>query len=247
MRNRATVIVALLAATSPLAAQEPQVQASAASAVADRGANISVAPLHLELDDEEKATTLRLRNPASRQIGVQVRIFAWDQVDGEDIYTPTTDAAVSPSIIKIQPGDTQIFRVVRNTPMTPSEKRYRVVIDQLPDPSLTRHGEFTPRLRFTLPLMIDSNAAAPAQLAWQVKDDRLVLNNAGGQTVRIATVAMKDANGNALGLDRSGLRYVMGNKTASWTIHGGCPAGTVEVAAVVDGEETRAQAQPNCG
>ncbi|WP_144095907.1 molecular chaperone [Croceicoccus sediminis] len=247
MRTGAIALIALLAAASPLAAETSDTPANSAGAALDRGANISVAPLRLELGGAQTAETLRLRNPAARKIGVQVRVFAWDQVDGEDVYTPTTDVSISPAIIQIKPGDTQIFRVVRTTQAGESEKRYRVAIDQLPDPSLNRHGEFTPRLRFTLPLFVDRQTAQPAQLAWQVAGDKLLLDNAGGQTVRIAAVAMNDASGEALPLNRSGLRYVMGSKKAEWTIRSGCPSGPIEIAALVDGEETRVQAQPNCG
>ncbi len=247
MRNGAIALLALLAATSPLAAETSDAPASPAGAASDRGANISVAPLRLELDGAQTAEILRLRNPATRKIGVQVRIFAWDQVDGKDVYSPTTDVTVSPSIIQIKPGDTQVFRVVRTTQPGETEKRYRVAIDQLPDPSLNRHGEFTPRLRFTLPLFVDRQTAQPAQLAWQVAGNKLLLDNAGGQTVRIAAVAMNDGTGETLPLDRSGLRYVMGSTSAEWTIGTGCPSGPIEIAALVDGEETRVQAQPNCG
>ncbi|GGD74189.1 fimbrial biogenesis chaperone [Croceicoccus mobilis] len=249
MRKGAAVFFALLAAASPLAAQTPVDPAQANAPVpdaGDRGANISVAPLRLELDGAATAATMRLRNPASRKIGVQVRVFAWSQVDGEDVYAPTSDVTVSPSIIQIKPGDTQVFRVVRTTPQGTAEQRYRVAIDQLPDPSLRHHGEFTPRLRFTIPLFVDRAAAQPAELAWTVSGDRLMLDNAGGQTVRIAGLQLNDAAGSSVGILRNGLRYVQGANNAEWQLDGGCPNGPVEVAALIDGEETRVQAQPAC-
>ena len=55
-----------------------------------------------------------LTNTSERSLPVQSRLFAWSQADGEDVYAPSSDLIISPSIASIPPGETQIVRVLRN-------------------------------------------------------------------------------------------------------------------------------------
>lgn len=224
-------------------AQAPE---NTTGSIDDRAANITVAPLRLELEGANSTVTLRLNNPSSRKIGVQLRMFVWSQENGQDVYAPTSDVLVSPAITSIAPGDTQIFRVTRTTAVGTEEKRYRVAIDQLPDPELNRNGEFQPRLRFTIPVFVDRAAAAPAQLAWGLGRDELRLTNSGGQTVKVLGVQAVDASGRTLDLQRNGLRYALGSAAITWPFTNGCPKGPVTITATVDGQAVRAEASPSC-
>lgn len=217
------------------------------SALPDRAATVSVAPLRLEIGSGQTAATLRLRNPSTVKIGVQVRAFAWSQPDGEDAYAPTSDIVITPAIITIEPGEEQFFRVLRTGASGKGEKRYRVAIDQLPDPSAAKHGSATARLRFTVPLFLDRDTASAPQMAWAIGPDGLSARNSGGQTVRIMNLSARDAGGREVGVDRNGLRYLLGDSTIHWPLAGTCPTGPVKISVLVDGETVDAQAASRCG
>ena len=139
------------------------------------------------------------------------------------------------------------MRLLRKGAASPGEKRFRLAVDQLPDPALTQAGQAQVRIRFTLPVFADRDAAAPAALAWRVRDDRLELANSGGLTARVGNLAVTTASGQALQVERNTMRYVQGNSTISWPIGKGCATGAVRVTAVVDGQTVDAQPTSTCG
>lgn len=230
----------------PLAvrAEEP---AAAAAPIADGGARLNIAPLRLELDAAKTGATVMLTNTSKRPLAVQTRLFAWAQEAGEDRYAPSTALTVSPSIIAIAPGATQIVRVLRLGAASPGEKRFRLAVDQLPDPALAKSGEAEARLRFTLPVFIDRDKAEPAVLTWRIAGGQLQLSNSGGRTAKVMAVVVKSAGGTALAVERNSLRYVHGQSTISWGLGTVCPAGPLGVSALVDGQTANAQVSPSCG
>ncbi len=217
------------------------------SAPADVGAaSLSISPLRIEIDKTGTGATVYLTNSSTRELAVQSRLFAWSQDAGNDVYAPSADLTVSPSISMIPPGETQIVRVLRKGAASPGEKRFRLAVDQLPDPTLTRAGEAQARIRFTVPVFVDRDTAAPAALEWRLSDNRLLLANTGGSTARVVSVALKDAAGAEVPMERNTLRYVQGNSTIDWPIGKGCSLGAVHVTAVIDGQTVDAQPKPTC-
>lgn len=241
-------IASLLAAALLLQAntQETEQATAPAPAVGDRGAMVSLAPLRLELAGAETSAILRVSNPSNREVGVQVRLFAWAQVDGADAYATSNDVMISPSIVHIAPGQTQIFRVSRRAAASDGEKRFRIAVDQLPDPALEASGEAQARIRFTIPLLLDRDRAPPAVPQWQLLTDGLILTNSGGQTIRVAGVELRDATGAKIDAPLSGLRYVHGGSTITWPLGGTCLAGAVQVTANIDGASVNAPVSPTC-
>ncbi|MFM5885438.1 MAG: molecular chaperone [Novosphingobium sp.] len=229
------------------AARADEPSAAAAAPVADRGARLNIAPLRLELDAVKTGATVMLTNTSARPLAVQTRLFAWSQDAGEDRFAPSSALTVSPSIITIAPGTTQIVRVLRLGAASPGEKRFRLAVDQLPDPTLAQSGEAEARLRFTLPVFVDRDKAEPSVLAWRIAGTRLELTNSGGQTARIMSVALKTAGGTPVPLERNSLRYVLGQSTISWGLAAACVATPVIITAVVDGQTANVQVSPSCG
>lgn len=130
-----------LALTAPaVRADEPAAPPAAPpSAASVPGmARLNIAPLRLELDASKPAATLMLTNTSERPVPVQTRLFAWSQDGGEDRFAPSSALTISPSIISIPPGATQIVRLLRTGAASPGEKRFRLAVDQLPDPTLVQ-------------------------------------------------------------------------------------------------------------
>ncbi|MXO75440.1 fimbria/pilus periplasmic chaperone [Altererythrobacter aerius] len=219
---------------------------AAHSAPSEFGAGLTITPLRIEIEDANRGATVMLTNSSQRALPVQTRLFAWSQAGGEDVYAPSSELTISPSITSIPPGETQIVRVLRAGPAVPGEKRYRLIVDQLPDPALARAGEAEARIRFSVPVFLDRSKASPAQLDWRIGPGGLELTNAGGLTARIVQVEVKNVAGAIVPLERNSLRYVLGNSTIAWPMENACAIGTVTVTASIDGGTVNAQPRSTC-
>ena len=91
----------------------PAIAQETAPAATDSAASLSIAPLRVEVDSGDEGATVYLTNASSRELPVQARLFAWTQDDGNDVYAPSSELTVSPSISMIPPGETQIVRLLR--------------------------------------------------------------------------------------------------------------------------------------
>ncbi|ANY19003.1 hypothetical protein A6F68_00468 [Tsuneonella dongtanensis] len=223
-----------------------QGQAEAAQIADIGGASLSIAPLRTEIDSGTSGATVYLSNTSSREIAVQSRLFAWNQAEGADAYAPTNELVLSPSISMIPPGETQIVRILRKAGSSPGEKRFRLVVDQLPDPKSVKAGQAATRIRFSLPVFVDRDTATAPSFAWKLKDDRLELANSGGATARIVNLAVKTLGGEDVQLGENSLRYVHGNSTITWPIGRGCSLGAVKIVAQIDGQTVDAQPIASC-
>lgn len=240
-----------------LGASASSAQADDADAIAARkealtaplpagAARLNIAPLRLEFNAGKQAATVTLTNTSGRDVAVQSRLFAWSQADGEDRYAPSTALTISPSIISIPPGATQVVRLLRSGAASPGEKRFRLAVDQLPDPASAQSGSAEARLRFTLPVFLDRDTAQPARLEWSLRDGELALANTGGSTARVLAVEVTNAAGQAVQVERNSLRYVQGGAAIAWPIANACGLGTVTITAQVDGQTAHGTATPAC-
>lgn len=233
-------------------AQADEVDAGAARAEALNaplpfgGARLNIAPLRLEFDAGKQAATVTLTNTSGRDVAVQSRLFAWSQANGEDQFAPSTALTISPSIISIPPGATQVVRLLRSGAASPGEKRFRLAVDQLPDPASAQSGSAEARLRFTLPVFLDRDTAQPARLEWSLRSGELALVNRGGATARVLSVEVKNAAGAPVPVERNSLRYVQGGAAIAWPIANACTLGTVTITAEVDGQTAHGTATPTC-
>ena len=242
----------IVAGGSLLAAPSAPVSANAAEEQVDQNtvvgpAILSVAPLRVEIDGAGAGATVRLTNSSNHSLPVQSRLFSWTQADGEDVYAPSSELVVSPSITSIPPGQTQIVRVLRKGAASVGEKRFRLAVDQLPDPAQARPGQALTRIRFTLPVFVDRDNAQPAAFAWRIAQDRLELANTGGATARVLDLEVKAADGRVIPVERNSLRYVLGNSTITWPLRDGCSLGRVRVTAQIDGQAVDGVAASACG
>lgn len=237
---------ALAAGIAPAVAQDAPANDSAAAASA-AAASLAVTPLRVELPTGAAAETVQVQNTTGSPMAVQMRLFAWSQQNGDDVYAPSSDLLVSPSIVSIPAGQTQLVRVLRKGGATQGEKRFRLVIDQLPDPAKARPGVAQTRVRFAIPVFVDRDKAAPAAFAWRMTDGALELANTGGAAARIVQIEVKKPDGQIVPVEQNALRYVHGASTIAWPIGNGCSLGKVRITAQIDGQTVDAEPVPACG
>ena len=210
-------------------------------------ASFNISPLRLELKSADEHDFLLVRNQSDRESGVQVRVFSWTQADGADVYRPSDDFFISPSIISI-PGQTaQTFRIIRRAPRSGGpEASYRVVIDELPTASNAGGQQAATRLRITVPLFDGTAASAPAALAWEYNQRGIVVHNTGGRSVKIANVAIVGQPSRSV--ESPGPFYVLAGSSRIFATHQtlSCTGSGIPLQVTVDGRSMTTDAPGRC-
>lgn len=106
---------------------------AAASCCAARAVAFSLAPTVLEIDPARRLTAeTRLVNVEDTALVFTVEVMKWENVNGQDQYTPTRDVLVNPARFTLDPLGKQVIRVGVQKRAGSSELTYRVFIRQVP-------------------------------------------------------------------------------------------------------------------
>ncbi|TDG02260.1 molecular chaperone [Paraburkholderia guartelaensis] len=194
------------------------------SPVAARAATLQISPVMLELQADGNAAALTLRNPGGRPLYGQVRVFRWDQVDGEDTLTPTRDLIASPPLIQVPPQTDQLVRLVRaDAAPVAAEQSYRLLIDELPSPGDAPAGGVTIRLRYSVPVFVEPAAATgQPRLAWHLvrapNGWALRVGNTGSRRAQIGAVELVNAAGKVYVISKGLLGYALAGRSGQWGV-----------------------------
>lgn len=168
--------------------------------------SITVSPLRADLSAATQVAVVTVRNDDPKvPTLVQARPSAWAVVDSADKYDPTRDLVVSPTVFRLEPGQTQVVRLsLRGKPDARSERLYRLFLQQLPDEAERSRQSGNVRFLFTfgIPVVVapSDNAGAAPRIVWRVEPDaaggyRLRARNDGTAHLKIATVALSGPGG----------------------------------------------------
>jgi fimbrial chaperone protein len=185
--------------------------------------SLRLTPVTLALTAPRSAATLTLENSASRAINVQLRVFRWTQVDGEEHLEPTRAVVASPPIVRLAPGVQQTLRILRIDPHpVDGVETYRLWVDQLPDPADNRSGRVSFVVRQSVPVVFAAPTAAAPRVEWAASLSggvvTLTAANAGDIPMKIAGAALERADGARTILAEGLLGYVLGGSTMRWTV-----------------------------
>lgn len=198
-------------------------------------------PISPVIEGDAPAAALWLENPGKTPITLQIRIFAWTQQNGEDLYGEQKDILGTPPILSIEPGQRQLIRLTRLVPPPGvPEKPYRVIVDQIPtsDPAAATGAQgaaVTFRMRYSLPLFSLAKtgdgpkkaAPPPPQLGWKTGTDGqgryLEIRNSGTGHARLSDVAFS-RTGTRSGLGEGLFGYVLPGATMRWPLPDGTDA-----------------------
>lgn len=185
-------------------------------------ASLRVAPTTVELIAPDSAAVFNLRNDAKRPINVQVRVFRWSQEGGIERLEPTSDVVASPPSAQLAGNADYVVRVVRvsKAPVR-TEESYRIVVDELPDPSRRKAGTVSLVVRHLLPVFFRNPDASGPEVAWSLARSGgslvLVAQNNGGSRLRLSDVSLTQ-DGRAVGSRKGLVGYVLGGATMQWPI-----------------------------
>ncbi|MGC6031555.1 fimbrial biogenesis chaperone, partial [Enterobacter kobei] len=195
-------------------------------------ASLQVSPTWVNFDAKEQARSVWLSNSGSDIIRGQVRLFNWQQKNGQELLTPSTTMVATPAIVTIQPGQKQLVRLVlpqRASTKEPviSEKTYRLVVNELPASSEHANGlQFL--LSYSVPVFVNQKNASSSQTPLQDVNFSLdtingkpvlTVDNHQGSHIKISQVTFTPGNGKAVTLVPGLLGYTLAKQKMQWPIN----------------------------
>jgi fimbrial chaperone protein len=210
-------------------------------------AALHVSPVLIEKTAPAAAASLTVRNSGAEPMTVQTRVFRWVQVNGEDKLEPTGDIAVSPPMMKLQPGVDNVVRVVRTAKQpVETEQSYRVVVDELPVAGRARSGTVSFLVRHSVPVFFRPATDSPPAVDWLAtrsgRQITLSLSNKGQRRLRVADLVVKDASGTKIAQNAGLVGYVLAGSTVRWTLPASGGAGPYNIEAKSESGAIRARA-----
>ncbi|MDF7628133.1 molecular chaperone [Erwiniaceae bacterium L1_55_4] len=186
--------------------------------------SLMIWPIDPTINPDDKASELWLENRGNATTMMQVRIFSWLQVGGQEQYQTQQQVVASPPMVRLEPGQKQLVRLIKQgAPEAGREMSYRVVLDEIPTPRTPGENQagLTFQMRYSVPLFVYGNGvtsdSAKPQLSWQQVDNGgkrwLELTNRGNGHARLSNVTI---GGRRLGNGLFG--YVLANSSNRWPL-----------------------------
>ncbi|MEG0884845.1 MAG: fimbria/pilus periplasmic chaperone, partial [Janthinobacterium sp.] len=193
----------------------PSLALLACCAAGVQGANLQISPVTLSFRAEQGAAGINLQNLGDQPMYGQVRVFAWDQRDGEETLAPTQELVASPPIVEIAANSRQTIRLVRaQAGPVAQEKTYRVLIDEVSRDDDTGRSGVDIRLRYSVPVFV-LPAGAPGKevLDWQVFRNKgewmLRIRNSGNFHAQIGAMTFTNQAGKEFVISKGLFGYVL--------------------------------------
>jgi len=185
-----------------------------------RAQALSVLPVNIFLQPDQKATTLTVTNQGSSSTAIQIRAYAWSQKSGEDELTASDDIVVSPPIATIAAGATQVVRLILRQQAAGQEGTYRILVDQIPPPA--EPGIVHIVLRLSIPVFAQPTirAASRVQFHLERKDGKLFLvgTNGGNSHDVIRDIVLSGSDNVKLMGEGGASPYILAGATRRWPI-----------------------------
>lgn len=235
------------------------------SASVGAATSVLIWPIDPLLEAGEKAGALWLENRGNEPASLQIRVFAWRQVDYQEQFQAQREIIGSPPVATLAPGQKQLIRLTR-TGSSPAgqEQAYRIIIDEIPSPlpadAQAKGAQAAIRLqmRYSVPLFVygeglwgkpdprgqrSADSVGKPQLTWHSMTHQgkpyVELRNSGPVHARLTDVTLQQG-GHQRVLGEGLLGYVLPGARMRWPAPGVPSAGAV-IKARVNGQE---QAQP---
>lgn len=219
---------------------------------------LQVAPMSLTIQPPEMGQALWLNNTGKNHLHAQVRAYRWQQSQAEDTQLKQTrDLVVSPPIVDIEPGEKQLVRVIFSgqpaTGPNPSEKTYRLVVNELPPSREKRHQGVQFILRYSLPVFVrpvdaDAPLSPDLKLSFRSKGEQtlLVAHNEGNQHARLTQAKFVGTDGQKTALKNGLFGYVLPRSGRQWQLPDSVSTFTEggELRAKVNGESKTIPVEP---
>lgn len=106
-----------------------------ASITAQAASSVLVWPVYQIIESDQNGSALWLENRGAEPVSLQVRVLAWKQENFNERYADQNNVVASPPFATVPPGQRQLIRLIRNTPVPANtEQAYRIIVDEIPSP-----------------------------------------------------------------------------------------------------------------
>jgi len=186
--------------------------------------SFQVNPIRVDMTKGATTAAITVRNDGDDAIVVQSSVVAWTQDNGQEVYTPTTEALVTPPIMTVPPGGEQIVRVgLRRGPDAQRELAYRLYLQEVPPPPKPGFTGLQVALRVGLPVFVAPAAPGIRRLEWsaQIGPDgaiRLAAQNTGNAHVQVTDFELGLPGPGGPIAHESTLAYVLAGQRRLWTL-----------------------------
>jgi fimbrial chaperone protein len=198
------------------------------SARAQLPGSVLIWPVNPVIAADKKAAALWLENPGTSPVTLQVRIYAWEQAEGKNVYAAQDAVVGTPPIVTIAPGTKQLVRLTRmGSAPARTETPYRVIVDEIPSAAgldAAPGPAISFRMRYSIPLFVmgpatqGSTAALQPKLAWRIVaqgGERFVeVRNVGPVHARLTAAVI----GGRTSLGEGLLGYVLPDRAMRWPL-----------------------------
>jgi fimbrial chaperone protein len=208
-----------------------------------RAQGLEVSPTNIQLAPGQSAVSLTITNRNERRVSFQIRGFAWRQEGPvEDILTPTSDLLASPPIATIEPGASQVVRVVLRHPHAGHEDTYRILFDQLPPPN--EAGVVHLLVRISIPVFAEPPTQVSPQVHWRIarRDGGawLIATNDGTRHLTLHDIKIGSADGRTLGVEIKSPPHILPGGSRRWRILSEAPLAPGQAVHLTAGADTGA-------
>src|SRR5437667_4077067 len=186
--------------------------------------SFQVNPIRVDMTKGATTAAITVRNDGDDAIVVQSSVVAWTQDNGQEVYTPTTEALVTPPIMTVPPGGEQIVRVgLRRGPDAQRELEYRLYLQEVPPPPKPGFTGLQVALRVGLPVFVAPAAPGIRRLEWsaQIGPDgaiRLAAQNTGNAHVQVTDFELGLPGAGGPFAPESTRAYVLAGQRRLWTL-----------------------------
>nr|WP_129953113.1 molecular chaperone [Rahnella sp. RFA10(1/100)] len=133
---------------------------------AQAASSVLVWPVYQIIESDQNGSALWLENRGAEPVSLQVRVLAWKQENFNEKYADQSNVVASPPFATVPPGQRQLIRLIRNTPVAANtEQAYRIIIDEIPSPlNDSSQGKdkavvgLQLQMRYLLPLFMDGGS-----------------------------------------------------------------------------------------
>ena len=188
------------------------------------GASFGVSPVRVTLSDDQKISTIIVRNDGTETVSMQMDVLNWSQEEGDDVLTPTRELIANPPIFTVPPGGKQLVRVgLRRAPDVQRELTYRIAIQELappPDPDFMGTKML---VRISLPVFVLPKVDAKPVLLWQAARTpqgalKISLTNNGNAHIQIANFKLSLPGSQQPWVTKESAEYVLPGQSRDWTL-----------------------------
>lgn len=225
------------------------------SIIAQAASSVLVWPVYQIIESDQNGSALWLENRGAEPVSLQVRVLAWKQENFNERYADQNNVVASPPFATVPPGQRQLIRLIRNTPVpAKTEQAYRIIVDEIPSPlNGVAAGQSKAvvglqlQMRYLLPLFMDGEGlwthersdikrdAATATrpiLQWRTLNDGgksyLQVRNTGIVHARLSNVFWSQAGNQQQGvktMNAGFMGYVLPGQSMRWPLPAGVTPG----------------------